>query len=161
MQSDEPEALSELLEGSQISTFLHQFAFNLWEYQMGSSPSNPQTLVDSPGLGAHSTAVRGLGASDGILRETAMDQTPLWKIAIVPGHTVKQYSKVAQMQCCMNLQQLNFHLFLFCVTLVGLLHVVVACSDWCGESRLCGLLYFYILSRPTILVGDWYVLRER
>lgn len=53
---------------------------------MGPSPSNPRTLGDLPGLGAHSTAVRGLGASDGILRETAMDQTPLWKTAIVPGH---------------------------------------------------------------------------
>eukprot|EP00434_Breviolum_minutum_P031034 symbB.v1.2.027451.t2/scaffold2817.1/size69569/6 len=72
MQSDEPEALSELLEG----------------------------------LGAHSTAVRGLGASDGILRETAMDQTPLWKTAIVTGMfsaNVDVEKIVSAVQSCFDL----------------------------------------------------------
>lgn len=70
MKSDEPQALSELLEG----------------------------------LGALSTAVRGV---DAILRETATDETPMWRVAVVTGMfpaSVDVEKIMAVVQSCFDLQ---------------------------------------------------------
>lgn len=44
---------------------------------------SPSCLLQLSGLGAFSTAVRGVEQA-AILRETATDKTPTWKVAIVP-----------------------------------------------------------------------------